>query len=66
MKKIKKLQIKPDRLLNNDELLALRGGYKCDFYWADYNWGYGYFSSQQDCDDFLDTYFDPLNYCSCS
>ena len=30
MKKLNKLQINSDRLMNNDELIALRGGYDGD------------------------------------
>lgn len=68
MKALIKLEINSDKLINNAELVSLRGGYDqhCDFYMADYNWGSGYFSSQNSCETFLHTYFNSLNYCSCS
>jgi len=31
MKKLGKLLINPDRLMKNEELIALRGGYGCDY-----------------------------------
>jgi hypothetical protein len=69
MKTLGKLQINPDRIMKHAELTALRGGYGgtkfCEFYMGEYNWGSGYFASQEECDTFLDTYFDPLNYCAC-
>ncbi len=38
MKKLKKLQINPEKLMKNEELLALRGGY-------DLGWVYCYIGS---------------------
>ncbi|HRC88824.1 MAG TPA: hypothetical protein PK910_02215 [Bacteroidales bacterium] len=66
MKKLSKLQINAGRILKNKDLEILRGGYGwCDFYWADYNWGGGYFENQADCENWLWTYFSHQSYCSC-
>ena len=32
MKKLSKLKINPDKLMKNDELMTIQGGYGCDYY----------------------------------
>ena len=32
MKKLNKLQINSEKLMKNEELVTLRGGYGCDYY----------------------------------
>lgn len=40
MKKLKKLEINSEKLMKNEELLILRGGYSCEFYcWVHLNDG---------------------------
>jgi hypothetical protein len=67
MKKLNKLQINSDRMLKNEELKIIRGGYGwCNFYYYEYNWGGGYFENQDECQTWVRRYFDPANICSCA
>ncbi len=74
MKKLKRLQINHDKLMNNDELLALSGGYgSCEFYcWVYYDGGAPAFNgvccgdSGLGCEMDCNAYWNPRGaYCQC-
>ncbi len=71
MKKLTKLQINPEKLMKNEELLMIRGGYdQCEYWCCVYDGAYpngtlltcgvgcgeSQFGAEQDCDLFYQQY----------